>query len=98
DIVATAGVGQPAPLAAIAASKNVAAVAPLATTRARVHVNSAKRDVDRTITVFDDGLVKKDPPELLDRGEYRSDAAAFRAVLKHPDLVIVSDTLLTPLV
>jgi putative ABC transport system permease protein len=98
DMLATTGVGQPAPVAALAASKNVAAVAPLASTRARVHVNNAKRDVDRTITVFDASLVKQEPPHLLDRGAYRSDAAAFRAVLKRPDLVIVSETLLAPLV
>jgi putative ABC transport system permease protein len=98
DLVASAPVGHDAPLAALRKARGVAAVAPLASTRARVQLNYAKGAVDRPVTVFDEHLLASTPPRLLNRGDYKDDEAAFRAVLANSDLVIVSDTLLAPLV
>jgi putative ABC transport system permease protein len=104
-VVVSSSPANPIPLRALAAWPGVAAVAPLATTTAEFAHSGAGaaspglssgggRPLPWNLTSFDRRFVDLGAPTLLDRGAYRTDAAAWHAVLRNPGLVIADQTFL----
>jgi putative ABC transport system permease protein len=105
SVVVSSSPANPIPLRQLTAQPGVAAVAPLATTTAEfAHAGSGSpapglsRDSERPIpwnlTSFDSRFVDLGAPELIDRGAYPTDAAAWRTVLHDPRFVITDQSFL----
>jgi putative ABC transport system permease protein len=84
----------PIPPAALSKVGGVRAIAPLATTTASFTVEGSSESVPWNLTAFDSSFIANGPPRLEDRGSYPSDIAAWRAVLRNPNLVIVDPAFL----
>jgi putative ABC transport system permease protein len=78
----------------LAAMPGVRGVAPLGRTTANFTVEGLSKPAFWNLTAFDSRFVTNGPPALVDRGEYPSEAAAWRAVLANPDLIIVDPAFL----
>lgn len=91
DVVMESNPTNPIPTEAIAATSGVSAVAPLATVSADIRPagDAAGEPVSWPLSGYDESLVATGAPTLNDRGDYPSDAAAYRAVLADPSLAIV---------
>jgi putative ABC transport system permease protein len=72
----------------------VTKVAPLASTVAHFRVKEMDTSIPWAMTAFDERFVRGGPPILEDRGGYRTDRAAWEAVLRDPRLVIVDSVFL----
>jgi putative ABC transport system permease protein len=72
----------------------VRAVAPLARVTGNFTVEGMSSPALWNLTAFDSRFVANGPPKLEDRGDYSSDATAWRAVLADPGLIIVDPAFL----
>lgn len=73
----------------IGSTDGVAATAPLATMPISVPAPGERPPANWLLSGFDEHLVELGAPSLADRGSYRSDELAYRAVLADPSLAIV---------
>lgn len=101
DVVVSSSRANPLSSSRLAAREGVAGVAPLATLTAGFAragpVDPLSEDsgqVAWNLTAFDRRFLTLGPPELEDRGRYPTDAAAWRAVLADPRLIIVDPAFL----
>ncbi|MGQ0824571.1 MAG: FtsX-like permease family protein [Actinomycetota bacterium] len=97
DALLRSSTAAPLPEGVFDTDARVVAAAPLATQPVRVS-GGRTRDAARRLSSFDERLIDGGAPRLRDRGRYATDEAAYRAVVSDPDLVIVTSTLLQPLV
>jgi len=93
-VVVDSSTSYPIPLSELARVPGVREVAPLARTTANFRVEGMAKPAFWNLTGFGERFVANGPPALVDRGPYRSDAAAWRAVLANPDLIIVDPSFL----
>jgi putative ABC transport system permease protein len=80
--------GNPLAPSTLARLPGVKAVAPLFPATAEFTVGPIERQ-PWALTAFGEAFVANGPPALDDRGAYPTDAAAWRAVLRDPELAIV---------
>jgi putative ABC transport system permease protein len=78
----------------LASLDGVTHVAPLARTPGLFRVGEMKEHAMWPLTAFDERFIAGGPPILEDRGAYRSDRAAWEAVLHDPTLAIVDPAFL----
>jgi putative ABC transport system permease protein len=83
----------PIGVAELARTPRVEAVAPLARVDA-MYTLSDFNDHQWPLTAFDEALIRMDPPKLEDRGTYKTDLEAWRAVLSDPNLIIADPAFL----
>jgi putative ABC transport system permease protein len=93
-VVVSSSTSNPIAGAALARMPGVRAVAPLARTTANFTVDAMAKPAYWNLTGFDSRFVANRPPTLVERGRYSSDAAAWRAVLADPSLIIVDPAFL----
>jgi putative ABC transport system permease protein len=90
NVVVESNPTNPVPLDAIAKQPDVRAVAPLSTVDGQIVKAADLSDPKEwLITGYDSRFVDHGPPALDDKGDYPTDAAAYRAVLANPNLAIV---------
>jgi putative ABC transport system permease protein len=94
DVVFSSSAANPVDPTSLASTKGVVRVAPLGTTTASFTVLGVASDERWRLTTFDRRFIDKAPPQLDDRGQYPSDAAAWQAVLRDPNLIIVDSIFL----
>ncbi|MEY2449579.1 MAG: putative transport system permease protein, partial [Acidimicrobiaceae bacterium] len=90
DLVVDSNPSNPATPEQLQAEPNVAAIAPMVWALAKFETPTQTDSFQRRFSGFDESLLARAVPALSSRDEhYRSDDAAWRAVLASPDLVIV---------
>jgi putative ABC transport system permease protein len=94
SIVVSSSASNPIAAADLAHTRGVRAIAPLARTTANFTVEGMSKPAFWSLTAFDSRFIANGPPTLEDHGDYPSDAAAWRAVLRDPRLVIVDPAFL----
>jgi putative ABC transport system permease protein len=92
--VVSSSAANPVQAGRLAALGGVRAVAPLPRISGNFTVAGMTKAAPWHLSAFDERLVAQGAPRLEDRGGYRSDAAAWRAVLTNPNLVIVDPAFL----
>jgi putative ABC transport system permease protein len=93
-VFVSSSASNPIPPAALSRVHGIRAVAPLATTTANFTVAGQTESSPWNLTAFGPSFVANGPPKLEDRGKYPTDAAAWRAVLRDPSLIIVDPAFL----
>jgi putative ABC transport system permease protein len=93
-VVVDSSAANPIRAADLAAYPGVKAVAPLEHTTASFTVARMTKSAPWALTAYDERFVASGPPRLEDRGRYRTDAAAWRAVAANPRLVMVDSVFL----
>ena len=83
--------GNPAPVAAVQAVDGVDLVAPVTSVAAEFTTDRKPNFVGWSVGTFDEALVRHGAPSLADRGRYRTDTEAYRAVLRDPSLFLPSE-------
>jgi putative ABC transport system permease protein len=94
DVVVSSSASYPIEPSELRAVRGVRSVAPLAATTAAYTVADMTEPVHWNLTAYDERFVRGGAPTLEDRGSYPSDAAAWRAVLADPHLIIVDPAFL----
>ena len=89
DAIVTSSPANPIDIEALRSEDGVRAVAPLVTLDAEITAEGETEPTPWLMTGFDESFVEDGPSTLNDRGDYASDAAAYRAVLADPTLAIV---------
>ncbi len=89
SVFVSSSAGNPIRRSQLASLAGVTRVAPLARTTGQFRVASMSTDVPWAVTAFDRSFVQGGPPALDDRGSYKTDRAAWEAVLTNPRLAIV---------
>lgn len=93
-VLVDSSAANPIPLAELRRYQGVRAVAPVAHTSGSFTVAGMSKAAPWNLTAFDRRFVRNGAPRLDDRGRYRTDAAAWRAVLADPSLIMVESTFL----
>lgn len=94
DVVLSSSSSYAIAAAQLRAAPGVRTVAPLATTTAAYTVAGVSEPTHWNLTAYDERLVRGGAPKLEDRGTYPTDAAAWRAVLHDPRLIVVDPAFL----
>ena len=94
DVILTSSSANPVAPQRLAGLDGVLRVAPLARTHGLFRVGEMKDDVLWGVAAFDGRFVRGGAPRLEDRGSYPTDEAAWRAVLRDPNLAIVDPVFL----
>jgi putative ABC transport system permease protein len=94
SVILSSSPSNPVSAARLLTVDSVTHVAPLARTSGLFRVQGMNEDAMWNLTAFDRRFVAGGPPILDDRGAYRSDKAAWEAVLRDPDLAIVDPAFL----
>jgi putative ABC transport system permease protein len=87
--IVSSSAANPLPASTIASLPGVRRVASLERTTAQFQPAGKTDETPWNLTAFAGDFLAGGPPQLQDRGAYRSDTAAWRAVLHDPRLVIV---------
>lgn len=90
DVVVHWSPASPIPIDELERRPGVRGVAPLRQGVARF-VAKGLKPTEWRVSAFDDRFARLGPPLLKDRGVYPTDAAAYRAVLNDPNLVVVDE-------
>jgi putative ABC transport system permease protein len=94
DVVVSSSTTNPIDRADLARMPGVRALATLETTNVKFRVDGMKDSAVWNLTAFGRDFVANGPPRLEHRGSYPTDAAAWRAVLDNPNLIIVDPAFL----
>lgn len=94
SVLVASSTSNPISVPDLARMPEVRAVAPLARTTGSFRVNGMSKAAYWNLTAFGPAFVAGGPPKLEDRGRYPSDAAAWRAVLRNPRLIMVDASFL----
>lgn len=94
DVVVSSSTANPLHRSELAQAAGVRAIATLETTNVKYRVAGMTDSVMWNLTAFGRDFIANGPPRLEDRGSYPSDTAAWRAVLRDPNLVIVDPAFL----
>jgi putative ABC transport system permease protein len=94
DVVVSSSTANPIGRTDLARLQGVRALASLETTNVKFRVDGMKDSAVWNLTAFGRDFLANGPPRLEDRGSYPTDAAAWRAVLDNPNLIIVDPAFL----
>ena len=94
SVVVDSSTSNPILVSDLARVPGVRNIAPLARTTANFQVEGMSKPAFWNLTAFDGRFVANGAPALVDRGKYPSEAAAWRAVLADPDLIVVDPSFL----
>ncbi len=95
NVVVESNPGNPVPFERIASEPGVAAIAPMTRQRSQIKLGEHVRAREGFMSAFDERFIAGGAPFLDERGTYRSDADAYRAVLASDNLVIIDDFFLS---
>jgi putative ABC transport system permease protein len=93
-VVVSSSASNPIATRDLARIHGVRAVASLARTTANFRVSGMSQAAPWNLTAYDSRFVANGPPRLEDRGSYPTDRAAWDAVLRNPNLIMVDPAFL----
>lgn len=94
DVIVSSNESNPLDTTKLADRPGVAAIAPMAQLYATVAADPGITTT-RPVSVIDEAVFAADPPQIKDLGDYGSKREAYEAVIRDPDLVLVTSAFMS---